>query len=273
MNKFKTNCKHIFISTILIIVFMTIFPSWTVSKEIQSVLIISIDALHPNALGTKTTKMINQLMAKGVFTLDGNSTKPPLTLLSHAAMFSGVGPENGGRKVNVWNPGQKQIAHKTIFDDAKLEGFTTGFFYSKEKLGYLITGTVDRHKMDPDFSVDNAFDFFKSSDQKKFCFIHISGLDRTGPVEGWMSDGYMEELFFIDDSITPLIKDVLSKKGYLVIITSDHAGHQIIHGSEHPDDAKLPLVMISDVVDLKPYHKIKYHVTQLKPMLKKIIGF
>jgi len=65
----------------------------------------------------------------------------------------------------------------------------------------------------------------------------------------------------------------MSKKGYLIIITSDHAGHQTIHGSDHPDDAKLPLVMISDIADLKPYQKIKYHVIQLKHMLKKILGF
>ena len=273
MNKSKTNFKHILLSTIIAIVFMTIFPSWALSKEIRSVLIISIDALHPDALGIKTTKTISKLMEKGVFTLDGNSTKPPLTLLSHAAMFSGIGPEDGGRKVNIWNPGQEQIPHKTIFDDAKLEGFTTGFFYSKEKLGYLISGAVDQHRMDPDFSVENAFDFFKNSDQKRFCFIHISGLDRVGPIEGWMSDGYMEELFFIDDSIAPLTKLVMSKKGYLIIITSDHAGHQTIHGSDHPDDAKLPLVMISDIADLKPYQKIKYHVIQLKLMLKKILGF
>ncbi len=101
MNNFKTNLKYHFISTILAIVFMAIVPSWALSEEIQSVLIISIDALHPDALGTKTTKTISKLMSKGVFTLDGNSTKPPLTLLSHAAMFSGVGPENGGRNVNI----------------------------------------------------------------------------------------------------------------------------------------------------------------------------
>ncbi len=88
-----------------------------------------------------------------------------------------------------------------------------------------------------------------------------------------MSDGYMEELFFIDDSIAPLTELVISKKRYLIVITSDHAGHQTIHGSNHPDDAKLPLVMVSDIADLKQYQNIKYHVIQLKPILKKILGF
>lgn len=129
---------------------------------------------------------------------------------------------------------------RTIYNDAKTKGFSTGFFYSKKKLGYLVNQAVDQHKLDSDFSVENAMTFFKPSEQKQFCFLHISGLDRTGPVEGWLSPGYMEELFFIDESIAPLIGMVKSKGSYLIIITSDHAGHGMVHGSDHPDDAKLP---------------------------------
>ncbi|MEN8210256.1 MAG: alkaline phosphatase family protein [Thermodesulfobacteriota bacterium] len=257
---------------IVTIVFIFIFPCLVSSTEIKSVLIISIDALHPDALGSKTTKNIHNLMKQGVFTSDGKSTDPPLTLLSHAAMFSGIGPNRGGRKDNKWHSGQPVINDKTIFYDAKLNQYSTGFFYSKEKLGYLVTKAVDIYKHDPDFSIENAMDFFQSSDKKRFCFLHISGLDRTGPVDGWMSQGYMEELFFIDTAIDPLISIVTSKKNYLIIITSDHAGHDTIHGSDHPDDAKLPLVMISDVADLGQYQGIKYHVTHLKFILEKIVN-
>ncbi len=257
---------------IVTIVLIFIFPCLVSSTEIKSVLIISIDALHPDALGLKTTKNIYNLMKQGVFTLDGKSTDPPLTLLSHAAMFSAIRPEEGGRKDNKWHSGQPVINDKTIFDDAKSNEYSTGFFYSKEKLGYLVTDAVDRYKQDPDFSIENAMEFFQDPDKKRFCFLHISGLDRTGPVEGWLSQGYMEELFFIDEAIDPLIRIITSKKNYLIIITSDHAGHNTIHGSDHPDDTKLPLVMISDVVYLKQYQGIKYHVTQLRSILEKIVN-
>ncbi len=258
---------------LLYVVVLTIFPSMAISKEIKSVLIISIDALHPNALGVDTTKTIHRLMDKGVFTLNGKSTTPPLTLLSHAAMFSGLGPGDGGRTENIWKPGQTQIGDITIFNDAKTVGFFTGFFYSKEKLGYLISNAVDQYKLESDFSVENAIEFFEISNTKKFCFLHISGLDRTGPAEGWMSDGYMEELFFIDESITPLIDLLMDRKDYLIVVTSDHAGHDKIHGSQHPDDSKLPLVMVSDLAVLTEYQSIGYHVTQLKHMLMKILSF
>ncbi|MBA3009123.1 MAG: alkaline phosphatase family protein [Proteobacteria bacterium] len=258
---------------ISILIILALLPCIVLAAEIKSVLIISIDSLHPDALGEETTKTINEIMKKGVFTLNGSSTAPPLTLLSHSAMFSGVGPDKGGLTENNWESGQKQIDVKTIFDDAKRNHFFTGFFYSKEKLGYLISGAVDQCQLDQDFSVENAIEFFKESNAKKFCFLHISGLDRTGPVEGWMSDGYMEELFFIDESIRPLIDLVISRKDYLIIITSDHAGHEKTHGSEHQDDAKLPLVMTSDIAELTQYQEMRYHVTQLKNILINILDF
>jgi len=246
-------------------------PGFSFAKEVKTILIVSIDALHPKAIDPKTSANIQQLLEQGVYTLDGFSTNPPLTLLSHAAMFSGIGPEKGGRADNTWQSGQPEIKEKTIFNDAKTKGFSTGFFYSKEKLGYLVNQAVDQHKLDSDFSVDNAMAFFKASEQKQFCFLHIKGLDLTGPVEGWLSPGYLEELFFIDESIAPLIEMVKSKGSYLIIITSDHAGHETIHGSDHPDDAKLPLIMVSDLINLTKYQGIQYHVTQLKPILESVL--
>lgn len=256
-----------------VLLFLALLPCLTFAGEIESVLIVSIDALHPDALGEKTSKTIHSVMQRGVFTLKGQSTSPPLTLLSHAAMFSGIDPNDGGRKDNSWQPGQKQINHKTIFDDAKSKHFSTGFYYSKEKLGFLLSDAIEEHQLDPDFSVDNAMIFFKKPGRKKFCFLHVSGLDKTGPVEGWLSKGYMEELFYIDESLSSLIDLITSKKGYLLIITSDHAGHETIHGSDHPDDARLPLVMVSDTANLKHYQAMDYHVTNLKPMLKEILGW
>lgn len=255
----------------LIFIISFVLPGLAFTNEVKTVLIISIDALHPKALNPETTSNIKRLMEQGVYTLDGNSTKPPLTLLAHAAMFSGMGPEKSGRTDNTWHPGQAVIKEETIFNEARSKEYSTGFFYSKEKLGYLVNTAVDQYKLDKDFSVENAMDFFKNSEKKTFCFLHISGLDQAGPIEGWMSPGYMEELFFIDATIAPLIQMIESKRRYLIIITSDHAGHGTIHGTNHPDDAKLPLVMVSDIVDLKQYQGMKYHVTELKTILEAIL--
>ena len=112
----------------------------------MSILIVSIDALHPDALSQSRTKNIYSLMEKGVFTLEGQSTTPPLTLLSHAAMFTGLGPDEGGRTDNSWKSGEKMIPVTTIFTHAKSKGFSTGFFYAKEKIGFLVSQDIDTHQ-------------------------------------------------------------------------------------------------------------------------------
>ncbi len=244
----------------------------SLAGDIENVLIISVDALHPNALSARTSKNIYRLMEQGVYTLEGQSTDPPLTLLAHAAMVSGLSPEESGRTDNSWKKGETAIQGKTIFDTAKSKGYETGFFYSKEKLGFLINEFVDQHEFDRDFAVERAAAFFKNSGKKHFCFLHISGLDRTGPIEGWMSPGYLEELFFIDETMAPLVHRIESEGRYLIIVTSDHAGHGTTHGSDHPEDAKLPLVMVSDSVDLRQYQNIKYQVTELKSILEMILA-
>jgi len=240
------------------------------ARFLENILIISIDALHPKALGPKASTNIHALMDKGTYTLDGSSTTPPLTLLSHTAMFTGLGPGESGKTDNGWQPGQDRVKPETIFTLGKSLGFSTGFFYSKEKLGFLVNGAIDHHKLSNGFSVEHAMEFFKEPG-KNFCFLHISGLDQAGPTEGWMSAGYMEELFYIDESIAPLIKMIENKENYLLIVTSDHAGHRLIHGSDHPEDAMLPLVLVSDIVNLKSYQDMKYKVTQLKSILETIV--
>jgi hypothetical protein len=185
-------------------------------------------------------------------------------------MFTGLGPSESGKTDNNWNPGQSRVKAKTIFNIGKSLGFSTGFFYSKEKLGYLVSEDIDLHKLSYDFAVEQAIDFFKNPG-KNFCFLHISGLDRAGPTEGWMSPGYYEELFFIDDAIAPLIDMIENQGNYLIIVTSDHAGHDLVHGSDHPDDAILPLVLASDIINLKTYQDMKYDVTQLKSTLETVL--
>ncbi len=240
------------------------------AQSLENILIVSIDALHPKALGPKSSPHIYSLMGKGVYTLKGQSTNPPLTLLSHTAMFSGLSPEQNKKTDNAWFPGQPTFQGETIFHSPKRAGFSTGYFYSKEKLGFLVNEKIDTHGLSKDFALNRAIAFFQAPG-KPFCFLHISGLDQAGPAEGWLSPGYLEELFFIDDALEPFITMIREKKKYLIIITSDHAGHDKIHGSDHPEDSKLPLIMISDIYDLTAYQNRPYQVTRLKKLLDTLL--
>jgi phosphopentomutase len=62
---------------------------------------------------------------------------------------------------------------------------------------------------------------------------------------------------------------VKAQKNYLIIITSDHGGHEKIHGSQHPDDFRLPFVIHSDRMKFESIQNSKYGVTDLKDILNR----
>lgn len=254
-------------------VYIIIVCLWAVSLQaapLKNVLVISIDALHPAVLNAATTPVIYREMQKGAYALDGRSTNPPKTLISHTAMFTGLNPDKSGKLDNQWQPGEPTIGPKTIFNIAKQNGFSTGYFYSKRKLGYLVNEAVDAHRWSRDNAIDLA-EAFVEKPGRHFVFLHVSGLDFVGPEYGWLSAEYIEELSYIDEYLTPLVQLLEEQKNYLLVITSDHAGHDKIHGSQHPDDFRLPFIIHSDRIDFESIRNSKYFVTDLKDILNRIL--
>lgn len=185
-------------------------------------------------------------------------------------MFTGEKPAGNGQMDNSWTSGQATIDRPTIFSKAKSRGFQTAYFYSKQKLGYLVNNAVDVHQWSRENAVDMAEAFLETAG-RHFVFLHVSGLDEVGPQYGWLSTEYLEELTLIDDYLSMVIGTMKRQKNYLIIVTSDHAGHDRIHGSRHPQDYRMPLIISSDTVPVKQFQDISYSVIDLKKILEKLL--
>ena len=72
-------------------------------------------------------------------------------------------------------------------------------------------------------------------------------------------------------SLSSLVETVIRKQNYLLIVTSDRAGHGKIHESDHAEDYRLPLIVCSDTVAVKPFQGIPFSVMQLNKMLEELI--
>ncbi len=238
--------------------------------EVETVLVVSIDALHPDALSEKASPALYALMRSGRYTLSGKSVDPPKTLLAHTAMMTGLTPEESGKQDNDWQPGMPQVAKATLFDDARQRGFRTAYFYAKQKLGYLLSDAVDEHALARDDGIALARAFFGKGG-RRFVFLHVSGLEDAGTESGWLSPEYLDELAYIDEELAPLLADVGKRGAYLVVVTSDHAGHDRQHGTGHPDDFRLPLIIAADL-GLPPLAAGPFHITGLRDLLKQIVG-
>lgn len=240
------------------------------AREVETVLIVSIDALHPAALSEKTSPTLHSLMRSGRYTLQGQSVTPPQTLVAHTAMLTGLTPEQSGKQDNDWKPGMAQVAQETLLDVAKQRGFQTAYFYAKPKLGYLISVGVDEHALARDDGIDRARAFFRQLG-RRFIFLHISGLEDAGADSGWLSADYLDELTYIDRTLAPLLGDVAKRGSYLVVVTSDHAGHERQHGTSHPEDFMLPLIMAADQTLPAPAPGV-FSITDLKSLVQNLLG-
>jgi predicted AlkP superfamily pyrophosphatase or phosphodiesterase len=240
------------------------------ARDVETVLIVSIDALHPDALSEKTSPTLYALMRSGRYTLEGKSIDPPKTLIAHTAMMTGLAPEANGKTDNDWKPGMPPVARATLFDDAKRYGFHTAFYYAKPKLGYLVSAAVDEHALARDDGIDKASAFF-GKDGRRFAFLHVSGLEDAGTEYGWLSPEYLDELSYIDMALAPLFEAVSKRGAYFIIVTSDHAGHGRLHGTSHPDDYKLPLIMAGER-DLPPLPSGAYLITRLRGVVQQILA-
>ncbi len=266
--------KHkLYLGVLWFLLLMSLIPARAVAQDplrLSNVIVISIDALHPAALKQAKVPNLSKLIRSGAYTLKGRSTEPPKTLIAHTAMFTGLSPEKSGKVDNYWTPGKATVDRETIFDSARRNGFRTGYFYSKEKLGYLASRAVDVHEWSRDDAIDAAESFIKTAGHH-FVFLHVSGLDEVGPKYGWLSPEYLEELSFIDAYLTALIEFTINERSFLIIVTSDHSGHGKIHGGDHPDDFRLPLILCSDTVSVKGYQDLRYSVIDLKKMIEKLL--
>jgi predicted AlkP superfamily pyrophosphatase or phosphodiesterase len=231
-----------------------------------TVLVVSIDALHPDTLLGDEMPNVRRIMARGQYTLEGRSTRPPTTLVAHTAMVTGLSPERSGKTDNGWAPGQPTVKARTVFHLARDAGYRTAFFYSKEKLGYLVSPAIGTHALAPLDGVARARRSLAAG-PRVFVFLHVSGLEFVGMDSGWLSPEYRAEARSIDAELGPLLEEVTRRGDFLVVVTSDHAGHGLEHGTNHPDDARLPLVVYSDRRRFPGLQGKPFEITSLVPVL------
>lgn len=236
-----------------------------------SVLLVSVDGLHPDAIAAAPMARALREVRRGQSTLLGRSTAPPKTLIAHTAMLTGMAPEESGKVDNDWEPGEPTVAVRTIFHLAKAAGYRTAYFYSKEKLGYLASPAVDVHALAPEDGIARAGRFLAGAGPA-FVFLHVSGLEYAGMQSGWLSAPYLAKAREIDGALSPLLDGLEARGSFLLVLTSDHAGHGTEHGTSDPEDGRRPVVLRSDVRSFREVEGRPQHVTELMAIVAAALG-
>ncbi len=220
---------------------------------ISRVLIVTFDGLRPDAI--EQAKMVNvlELMQSGAYSLNAQTIMPSSTLPSHASMLTGMCPAKHIVRWNEYVPENGYARGTDIFDLVHNAGLQTAMVVGKEKLRQVTepSSTDFFAFIDETDKIDDFTTIQKLAiDQVKVGFnlmlVHFPGGDIAGHEEGWMSSAQLKA-YAKDDKNFGLILKALKDRGMyedtIIIVTSDHGGHDSTHGTDAPEDMTIPWII------------------------------
>jgi predicted AlkP superfamily pyrophosphatase or phosphodiesterase len=188
-------------------------------------------------------------MQTGAYSLHAQTTFPSGTLPSHASMLTGYCPADHGVDWNDYDPEQGYAIGTDLFDLAHAAGLRTVMLAGKQKLVQLTEpASLDEFEYINDRGLVIAQAVVDRVIPQDFgvLFVHFPTPDWMGHEYGWMSWQYLDVLRQ-DDRALQLMLDALDQAGMrsdtLVIVTSDHGGHDDTHGSWMPADMTIPWIV------------------------------
>jgi arylsulfatase A-like enzyme len=230
---------------------LTVTPTATITPTpqpaIKHVIILSIDGLRPDAIQLAPMPNLLELMKTSAYTLTAQTVHPSATLPAHASMLTGLCPSKHGVDWNDYLPEMGIAQGVDLFDIVRAAGLQTVMYVGKEKLQQVTdASSVDKFVWinDRDKAVmQNLLADFPQD--FGVLFIHFATTDDMGHVYGWLSPEQLSVVFRADEAIGELLAalDTIGLRDEtLLIITSDHGGHDTIHGSSMPEDMTIPWI-------------------------------
>ncbi|MBC8128523.1 MAG: alkaline phosphatase family protein [Gloeobacteraceae cyanobacterium ES-bin-144] len=244
------------------------FTSLHAERMAEHVFIISLDGAKPSVVKESEMPALKRLAAEGAVTWTARTIFPPKTLPSHTSMLTGVGPDKHQVLWNSFEPERGKIKTPAIFAIAKTDDATvsTAMFPGKAKFRHLWqTGSLDRFDfggLQVDTPVSNGSEEIEKTivpaqtvakiaaayimeKKPNLCFIHFPDPDSAGHKSGWGSPEQKEALKVSDQALSQIIKAIATANitgSSVLIITSDHGGHDKTHGLDIPDDMEIPWI-------------------------------
>ncbi len=217
-------------------------------KQTKQFVLFLVDGLRPDGLVQADTPVLDRLLAAGAHTLTAETVMPSMTLPCHTSLFLGVRPSRHGITTNIWTPQVRPVPG--LFDVLQDARLNTVFFYNWEELRDLgRPGSLNASFMVKDITGDGSSDTtvaqlaatWLQNNPFNFAFVYLGGTDTAGHAWGWMSDGYLQAISHADRCIGVVLAAL--PPGCTVMVTSDHGGHDQLHGTDSPEDMTTPLIM------------------------------
>lgn len=210
-------------------------------------LLLMIDGLRPDAISPERTPALQSVIQRGAATMRAQSVMPSITLPCHTSIFHSVPPERHGILDNEWHSMARPV--RGLVDQIRIQDKRAAFIYNWEQLRDLnrpgslhFSFFVDSaYQLDGDeIMAEEGIKAIKRN-QTDFLFLYFGTVDTAGHAFGWMSEGYLNQVAFVDALVAKVL-DVLPESA-TIIIQSDHGGHERTHGTTLPEDLTIPWII------------------------------
>jgi predicted AlkP superfamily pyrophosphatase or phosphodiesterase len=218
------------------------------------VVVVSIDGLRPDAITEAEAPTLQRLGREGTTARVAQTILPSTTLPSHTSMLTAVPPAEHGV---TWNSTEDdpwgKVKVPTVFEIAHGAGFRTAAFFGKSKFQYLKRkGSFDYVRAParnaPNWPLARTIGLVESylrSTCPNLLFVHIGEPDYAGHAHGWMTDRYLRAVADADVGLARVMAAAdrcYGADGYTLIVTADHGGHSLVHGTSDPNDVTIPWI-------------------------------
>ena len=230
------------------------------------VLYISSDGMRPDALAQTATPTFAGLMKRGSYSLGARSVMPSISLPCHMSIFHSVPPERHGVLVNTYTPMARTVPG--LIDVLSEAGQRCHSFYSWEPLRdvsrpkRLAISTLIAYRRNPeeadDLVVEAALPYLTAG-AFDFAFLYLATIDEVGHDHGWMSKRYLKQIEHADGLVAKVLDGLPADT--IVIVHSDHGGHERTHGTDAPEDMTIPWMIAGP--GIKQNHEIEGPVSIL----------
>ncbi|MFP8878792.1 MAG: alkaline phosphatase family protein [Myxococcota bacterium] len=224
--------------------------SRTRSSSQRLVVLISIDGLAPRFLATTPTPHIDRLASQGAVATEARTVVPSITMASHTSMISGVSPNVHGVHFNRYQPWSR-VGVPTIYTECEHARLRCGLFAGKRKFAHFAEDEsgVERYRWGPDAHsvIEQALDYIRTA-SPDFVMIHLAEVDRAGHDDGWGSEQQRDRIRMVDALLGEFVDELTdwAERPLVLIVTSDHGGHDRQHGSDRSDDVDIPWIAWGD---------------------------
>ncbi|GAB4543094.1 MAG: alkaline phosphatase [Anaerolineales bacterium] len=225
----------------------------TPPPPIERVLIVSFDGLRPDALIPAKMENLLALIQSGAYSLSAHTIMPSVTLPAHASMLVGTCPYKHIARWNEYVPENGYAMGTDIFDLVHSFGLQTVMIVGKQKLTQITEPTsldfsawIDETDKIADIGSIESVSIQQANRGFNLMLVHFPDGDFAGHEYGWMS-GMQLRAYRNNDKTFGKILETLKQNGLydstIIIVTSDHGGHDTTHGYDVPEDMTIPWVI------------------------------